>query len=403
MKTRVPLFDLIRCLSGTAGLVSRRMAGHQLRTAYIAGCLAEELGLAAENGATLILAVAIHGLDVLSPKGRGGCGGAAERGPAQAGCGLLRDCEPLAAAAEVAWRCGEPWNFGRPGPGGPAPEESCLLHLADRAAVLAARGGAGRCREGELRDGAGEVFVPAHTEAFSRLAGRESFRLDLASGALPSLLAEKVKEHGVMLGLEEIRQLGAFFSRVIALRSPFTASHSSGVAACAQALAGLAGFSPERCVLMGVAGQMHDLGKLAVPRRILQKDGPLSAGEAGAVRAHAYHTYRILKTVPALAEVTEWAALHHERLDGGGYPFRRKAARLCVGSRIMSVADVYSALSEDRPYRRSLPRSAALSIMRGMAKDSALDAALVDLLEKNCGEIEHRRLLSQERREALAR
>ena len=398
MKTGVPLFELIRCLCGTVELMDHGTASHHMRTAYIAASLADELGLADENKARLVLAASVHDLGSLALKR-----GAAERErPSDAGAALacfrlLRRFKPLSAAAEVVRYCFIPWNFGLggTGPGGPVPEESHILHLADRAAALAERGGAGLSRKGEILDGAGEIFVPAQVEAFRILAERESFWLDLSSRSLPALLADRIRHYGFVTVPVDAAQLGLFFSDVINFRSPFTAGHSSGVAACAQALAGLAGFAPERQLLMAVAGHAHDLGKLALPRGILEKAGPLSAEETGIIRTHTYHTHRVLSTIPALAEVNEWAALHHERLDGSGYPFRRKAGSLGTGSRIMAVADVFSALSEDRPYRRGLERGAALSIMRNMACGSALDAGLVDLLEKNYGEIEHRRLLSQ--------
>jgi HD-GYP domain-containing protein (c-di-GMP phosphodiesterase class II) len=393
MKAKVPLFDLIWCLSETVDLISSRAARHHLQTAYIAACIAEELGLPETGKARLILAASIHDVGSLSLKAPAGPAGSSQ---AEAGYRLMRGFEPLAGAAQVVRYHQVPWAAGRGVAAGgiPVPEESHILHLADRAAAMEARGGALYFRSAALAGGRRGAFVPAHLEAFERASAKESFWLDLASGSLRTILAGKVKEHSVPLDLDGVGQLGLFFSQVIDFRSHFTASHSSGVSACAEALAGMAGFSGARRRLMGVAGHVHDLGKLAVPRRILQKAGPLSAEEKAVIRSHAYYTHRILSAIPALATVREWGALHHERLDGSGYPFRYKGARLCTGSRIMAVADVFTALSEDRPYRSGLKRGEVLSIMRGMARDSALDRELVALLEKNYGELEYRRRLS---------
>lgn len=395
MKVEIPLFDLIWCLSETVDLISSLAARHHLHTAYIAACIAEELGLPEDRKAGLIMAASIHDVGALSLREPGGFSG--PRDHAEAGYRLMRGFEPLAWAAQVVRRHHVPWAYGRgEAVGGvPVPEESHILHLADRAAVLEARGGARSLRSAVLAEECGGVFVPAQLQAFERACKRGSYRLDLASDSLRSILAGKVKEHSVPLDLEGVGQLGLFFSQVIDFRSHFTASHSSGVSACAEALAGLAGFSRGRRRLMSVAGHVHDLGKLAVPRRILQKAGPLSEEEMAVMRSHTYYTYRILSAIPALATVREWGALHHERLDGSGYPFRYKGPRLSTGSRIMAVADVFTALSEDRPYRGGMKSREALAIMRGMARTSALDAELVDLLEKNSGEIEHRRRLSQ--------
>lgn len=394
MKAKIPLFDLIWCLSETVDLISSRAARHHLRTAYVAACVAGELGLPEDGKARLILAASIHDVGSLSLEAPAGPAGGWQ---AEAGYRLMRGFEPLAEAAQVVRYHQVPWAAGRgaSASGMPVPEESHILHLADRAAAMEARGGALSFRSPSPSFGRSGAFVPAHLEAFKRASAKESFRLDLASSSLRSILADKVKKHSVPLDLEGVGQLGLFFSQVIDFRSHFTASHSSGVSACAEALAGMAGFSGARRRLMSVAGHVHDLGKLAVPRRILQKAGPLSAEETAVMRSHTYYTHRILSAIPALATVREWGALHHERLDGSGYPFRYKGARLCTGSRIMAVADVFTALSEDRPYRRGLKRREALAIMRGMARDSALDPELVALLEKNYGEIEHKRRLSQ--------
>ena len=111
------------------------------------------------------------------------------------------------------------------------------------------------------------------------------------------------------------------FARIVDSASPWTAVHSAGVAATAVALAERLNFSPRELHLMRAAGYLHDLGKLSTPTQILDKPGKLTENEYAAVRAHTYHTYRILDTIGGMPQICEWAAFHHERLDGNGYPF----------------------------------------------------------------------------------
>src|SRR3990167_2949515 len=115
-----------------------------------------------------------------------------------------------------------------------------------------------------------------------------------------------------------------------------------------------------------IAALLHDIGKLSVPDEILEKPGGLSTEEFNIMRGHTYFTYHILNSIDGFDTISEWAAFHHEKLNGRGYPFHLKEGQLSIGSRIMAVSDKFSALSEDRPYRKSLTNNeiiANLNIM----------------------------------------
>ncbi len=128
------------------------------------------------------------------------------------------------------------------------------------------------------------------------------------------------------------------------------------------------------------AGLLHDIGKLAVSSRILDKPGKLDADELVAIRAHPRHTQQILERVACLRTIVEPAASHHERLDGSGYHRGLAAFDLSRPARILAVADVYEALTADRPYRAALPREAAVGILREQ-RGTGLCPASVDALE----------------------
>jgi len=162
-------------------------------------------------------------------------------------------------------------------------------------------------------------------------------------------------------GLDTIAQA---FADIIDAKSPFTYSHSRNVASYALAIARTLGMDAMEQRKIYRAGLLHDIGKLGVSNTILDKAGPLTDGERAAVEKHPLHTWEILSRVPAFREFAWPAALHHERLDGTGYPWRVSAGRLDMTARILSVADVYEALSADRPYRAGLSWRQTSSIMQ---------------------------------------
>ena len=111
------------------------------------------------------------------------------------------------------------------------------------------------------------------------------------------------------------------------------------------------------------AALLHDIGKLAISNRILDKPGRLTDEEFRAVKAHPVYTRQILARAPCFASLADLAANHHEKLDHSGYPRALGAPDLDLPMRILAVADVYEALTADRPYRGSMPVEQALSII----------------------------------------
>jgi len=223
-------------------------------------------------------------------------------------------------------------------------------------------------------------FHPWVMEAFNRLCGQESVWMDMLYE--PSAFLRFIPESEV-ISLKEMADVSEFASAMIDFRSPFTAMHSSGVAATAVELAKLVGMSEEECLMMKIAGNMHDIGKLKIPREILEKNGKLDDEEFNIIKEHPYYTYMLLKRVDGLGQIAEWAAFHHEKLDGSGYPFHLPGGSLHFGARIVGVADIFSALTEDRPYRSGMNKEDALSVLYGDVKRGKISGTIVDILAKN--------------------
>jgi putative nucleotidyltransferase with HDIG domain len=153
------------------------------------------------------------------------------------------------------------------------------------------------------------------------------------------------------------------FADVVDAKSSFTYRHSIGVTRAAVKIAVQLGLAPERQKLVWRAALLHDVGKLAVSNTILDKPGKLTAEEWQSVRQHPVQTRKILERIEPFLELAAVASRHHERLDGSGYPNGFTAEQLPLEARIIAVADVYGALSEDRPYRASLSDEEVFAIM----------------------------------------
>lgn len=396
-------FDMILCLNDATDMVSPAVAGHQLRVAYIASRLAAELGLSQDAQNDVLTAGALHDIGALSLKEKLGTlqfDGRDLHRHADAGFHLLVKFGPFAKAASFVRFHHTYWgNRAGVRRGAEAvPMEAHLLHLADRVDVLLSREKEilGQIRPvcATIREHSGEMFVPEQVDALMKLAQRESFWLDIASPWLQPILAQRANFPSIALNLDTLMSLTNMFRQMIDFRSRYTATHSGGVAGAAEALAGFLGFSQEDCQRMRIAGYLHDLGKLSIPSEILEKPGPLSLEEMNLVRHHTYYGFRALQRVKCLDTVNAWASFHHERPDGQGYPFHLAGSELSQGSRIMAVADTFSALTEDRPYRSGIGGGRARQLLQRMADSSALDGTVVAAFTEHAEAIDVARALA---------
>jgi HD-GYP domain-containing protein (c-di-GMP phosphodiesterase class II) len=149
------------------------------------------------------------------------------------------------------------------------------------------------------------------------------------------------------------------------------------VAQLAGHLAGRMGFPEDGLAQVEIAGLMHDVGKLCVPDEIVEKPARLTPVEFSVMERHSFETYQILRHVPGLETIAEWAAFHHEALNGHGYPFRHKGERLSMEARIVAVADVFQALAQERPYRGAQPAGEISGILDDFVDKGVLDGDVV--------------------------
>lgn len=216
-------------------------------------------------------------------------------------------------------------------------------------------------------------------EALERIFSEEYF-LSLG-GNFEAPLWNKVPRQKQELDFSQIKKLAGFFAKIVDYKSPFTSTHSIGVAERAEKLSRYMGFDEETVQKMYLAGALHDIGKVAVGNEILEKPDRLTDAEFAVMKHHAAYTYNILSEIDDFEEIRDFAAFHHERLDGTGYPFGKDASELNVQERMMACIDIYQALTESRPYKKGMSHERACEILKNMADKGWLDMDIIDKIE----------------------
>ncbi|MBK8068259.1 MAG: HD domain-containing protein [Rhodanobacteraceae bacterium] len=311
---------------------------------------------------------------------------AGSQGHAEAGHALLCDFAPLARMAlpiryhHVRWDAMQAHAV--------PPEIATLANLvflADRVDAVAGQyHGAGRALrhraliQQEIAARAGSYFDPRWVEVFLSVSAHEAFWLQLESRGLHGYLrAMQSIAEPYQASNGEFRALAEIFARIVDAKSPFTVTHSRGVARVARRLAEHLGLPAGRCDELEIAGLLHDLGKLRVPDGILDKAGRLDDEERTVMRSHSFESWQILRQIRGFEDIAAWAAHHHEAPGGAGYPFGVDAATLPLEARILRVADIFQAMVQDRPYRPGLSPQAVAEFMARQRDDGQVDASVV--------------------------
>ncbi len=233
----------------------------------------------------------------------------------------------------------------------------------------------------EVRNRSGQWFDPQQVQAVEHLAGNPEFWSMLGSPEIQkAVLALEPGGHEVPLDDDYLDDIATAFGQVVDSKSPYTSGHSARVALYTDLIAESMGLDAQRRRWLKRGALLHDVGKLGVSNCVLDKAGQLNAEEWKAVRQHAALTESILSRIDAFSELARVAGAHHERLDGGGYPRGLKAEDITMETRIITTADIFDAITAERPYRGAIPIPQTLEMM-GKTVGTALDpdcyAALV--------------------------
>ncbi|WKY46957.1 HD domain-containing protein [Eubacteriaceae bacterium ES3] len=401
----VELFELLLELSKATDLVSPRLNHHQHQVGFIACCLGEQMGFSKESLNTIGMAGILHDIGGLSLQERIDVLKFDAIHPhrhARIGWQLLKENTNLTEIAEIIkfhhvdWDNGSGIFFN----GEAVPLESHLIHLADRISTsinptedLINQGDA---IYEKIKRASGRKFNPAFVEAFAQIRHFDYFWFDLESIMKGNNLYRKFTDFSkIQIDLEGLLDISRLFSRVIDFRSPFTAVHSVGVACVGAEIGKLCGLNDDTCQKIKIAGYLHDLGKLAISNEVLEKPDRLTEKEFSLVKAHVYETYILLDRVNGMQEITAIAALHHEKMDGSGYPFKLSGDQLSYEARILAIADIFTALTENRPYRKGMSQVAVKEIFNELKNENKLDPAILEVVDANYELLEKVRISSQ--------
>jgi HD-GYP domain-containing protein (c-di-GMP phosphodiesterase class II) len=241
----------------------------------------------------------------------------------------------------------------------------------------------------EARARAGQWFDPALVAAFDQVARSDDFWQTLAGpgiDAAVSALQPAGQGQQQLLDDDYLDDIAAAFGQVVDAKSPYTSGHSARVALYTDMIGEALGLAPERRRWLKRGALLHDVGKLGVSNSVLDKAGALDRAEWDAVKLHAQYTETILGRIDAFSELAAIAGAHHERLDGGGYPRGLSAVDIRIETRIITTADIFDAITAERPYRGAIPIPQALDMM-AKTVGSALDPDCFDALRRAVAQV----------------
>jgi HD-GYP domain-containing protein (c-di-GMP phosphodiesterase class II) len=250
-----------------------------------------------------------------------------------------------------------------------------LLCLAQTVEIFHASGGVATAWA-MARRRSGRWFDPDLVDAFGAIRFDVAFWQSVRDA---DIAAWEPSDRLLMADEARLDAIAYAFAGLIDAKSPWTYRHSDRACVIVLGLATAIGVDDRELSDLRRAALLHDVGKLAVSNRILDKPGRLTPAEFATVREHPVITRRILERVPGFGRLAPVAAAHHERLDGTGYPQGLAAGELTTPMRVLAVADVYEALTSERPYRGAMRSEEALAIIRAQAPH-ALDGAAASAL-----------------------
>ncbi|MDR2924807.1 MAG: HD domain-containing protein [Azoarcus sp.] len=396
------IFDFAVSLTEAVDLVSSDLNDHHKKVCYISYMIAKEMALTDNEIRDIALGAILHDIGAFTCEEK-----LKIISPSMAfhddinnqhqymGYKLLRDFQPFSKAATLI-----KYHHARfDKSANEIPIGSYIIHLADRISILLDKRREVLGQIPEIMNAIEKrkaIFHPDTLDALRQIMKVEYFWIEACSLPVTVILSERIRFPRQIVDVETIRSLAKLISQVIDFRSRFTATHSSGVAAVALELAKILEFSERECKFIEIAGYLHDIGKLAISDDILEKNGTLNVEEFNEMRKHTYYTYAVLSKIKGFEQVATWAAYHHERLDGNGYPFHVKGANFTKLSRLVAVADIVTAITEDRPYRRGMSAEKATEILSNMVTSGGIDEGIVAVVKENFQHINGVRIKAQQ-------
>lgn len=392
------IVNLIKSLNKMLGLFNPKLAPHLAQVTYLSRKIGEHLGLSPQSMQDLVIASSIHDIGLLSLSQKESYILLEENFPATHSLTvylLFNKIPFFSQSSKIVKDHHINYREGKINPS--IPLESFIIRLADRLAIHI------NPTEPILEQidsiyqyikSSKDIYHPDVLDVFYTIIKKQDYLwLDLVSLS-PDLLLEKILSESIIHPPENniFIEIANMIGYLIDFKSHFTASHSFCVAEISYWLFQSGKFPVEEpCDYIREAGFLHDIGKLAIPIEILEKPGKVNSKEWNTMRAHVYYSYIALETMYNEYPCLKYAPYHHEKLDGSGYPFGLRGEKIPTIARIIAVADVFTAITENRPYRGELSENDVTGIMKAMVDSSKLDKDIVDYVLTNFKEAKERR------------
>jgi len=388
-KNKISFYNVIKTISDSIDLMSEEISGHHKLVAYVSLKIGLELKLEKTQLRKLVFSSLIHDIGILyfDEKIDDILRNRTNAEHAYVGYALLDNHFPFEGYSEVLKN--HHWDWSKM-ESNKLNYLSNIINLADITAHFMDR------REKNILANTNSIIKKIEDYSVNRINSRlldvfkvlsvkESFWLDAINVKKREKIIEKYVGDNldIELNLNQLLSISEIVSHIIDFRSPFTANHSKGAATVSAEIAKDIGFAKEEIKIMKIAGYFHDIGKMSWPINILNKKGQLTKKEWALVKTHSYYSFNVLENISEIPELKEWAGYHHETLDGKGYPFKLSEKELSIGAKIMSIADIFTALGENRPYRNGYKKKKIIDILSVKALDNKLDQEIVGLVIDN--------------------
>jgi HD-GYP domain-containing protein (c-di-GMP phosphodiesterase class II) len=395
-KFNVNLHEAIYSLSDALDLVGITHIRHGKRVAFIAAECGKHLGWSGQRMDDLFEAAILHDIGVAKTIVHSRLAQFEwenEADHCRIGSDLLKTCPLLVNLAPIVHHHHTHWSEIKEID---LPSETKIIanciYMADRVDVLTLSSKFDQSnillskesiRE-QILQKRGDWFADELVDAFMTISESEAFWFSLENEHVDGYAKTWVSETQIQeMEFDELRSIMLIFSYVVDAKSPFTKAHSDGVAKLARYLGTVFELSVDRCEMLELAGLLHDIGKLRLPDELLEKPEKLTSDEYTLVQRHSFDTYNILKNIRGLEKITQWASQHHERVDGSGYPYHMVKSSISLEARIVAVADVFQALAQNRPYRKSLNPDKIMEILNGQVANGKLDREIVNCVDQH--------------------
>ena len=373
--------QLLFAFSESLDYVESIVGSHHYDTAYIALSILNEMDLSDESVQEIVTAAVIHDVGVFSKNLYGllkNYDFEDESRHAEIGYSLLNKIHYYSNFAETILYHHHRYDqnlFSC------APLSSQIVFLSDRLTFLIEKSPADIAIHkkyilDKVSDDMGKRFNPALFPFLERALEKNSFWANYKNGISKDIVKASFKYDRRITDHEEIKNFLILFGKITDYKSSFTAAHTTGVSRIAREIGKLYGLAHNPISDLEIAGLVHDIGKLAVDKNLLEKNSSLTDEEFETIKSHILYSHKILSKISGFKHIAQIACSHHERIDGSGYPNRRTGKDLSTEEKILMTADIFTALSENRPYRPAMKKDTVIKVLKDM-----------ELKKKICGRI----------------